>query len=365
MLSEIHNIDALVNNFLSNKKGESSILLLLLAEKSAIDFEALKIQLNAMDILFFGGIFPCVYGSSKVSENGVVHQWVEGSRPTIIENISGQRFSLDIKQFSSNAIVFIDGLTSGIDRFLSKFYNSFGTDLKMVGGGAGSISLESMPCIFDNTGLYADAAVVFLLKDGLEVGIRHGWKRAAGPFVATKTDKNVIQELNWRPALETYKEAISINYQTSFDGASFFDTAKKFPFAMVKEGAEDIVRDPITVDEAGHIVCVGTIPENSVLNIMTAEKKQLVYAAYEAASASIMHNKVAQHQFSLIIDCISRKLFLEDDFFEELKMIDKAFEAFGIEEDFIGAMTLGEIGAVGSGFPQFFNKTVVVGGIYD
>ena len=62
-----------------------------------------------------------------------------------------------------------------------------------------------------------------------------------------------------------------------------------------------------------------------------------------------------------MIDCISRVLFLGDDFSKELEAVQNEIKISGEEFVFSGALTLGEISSYGENRLEFFNKTIVMG----
>ena len=67
-------------------------------------------------------------------------------------------------------------------------------------------------------------------------------------------------------------------------------------------------------------------------------------------------------QLSIIIDCISRTLFLEEEFPKELAAITEAMpNSDGKETLPQGVLSLGEISSGGDGYLEFYNKTLVVG----
>ena len=127
---------------------------------------------------------------------------------------------------------------------------------------------------------------------------------------------------------------------------------------------ENIVRDPIAVNEQGELICVGEVPENTALDILKGEPSLLIAAA-ELAAADCGIPKDKKARFSLIVDCISRVLFLEDKFPEELSTVRKKIESIDPNCVVQGILTLGEISSYGDGFLEFFNKTIVAGVFYE
>ena len=72
-------------------------------------------------------------------------------------------------------------------------------------------------------------------------------------------------------------------------------------------------------------------------------------------------SKTDNPEKAIIIDCISRILFLEDEFQIELNEIIKVLRAKHNNISISGALTLGEISSYGKGYLEFYNKTCVVG----
>jgi len=64
---------------------------------------------------------------------------------------------------------------------------------------------------------------------------------------------------------------------------------------------------------------------------------------------------------AIIIDCISRMLFLDKDFDKELSIITSTLKTRYPDISIGGALTIGEISSYGEGFLEFYNKTIVVG----
>ena len=140
-----------------------------------------------------------------------------------------------------------------------------------------------------------------------------------------------------------------------FDDSNFFDIAKGYPFGINKIGSEKIVRDPISVSEDGALVCVGEVPEGSFVDILAGNTQSLVNAAGSAMQqGKASYAGESSCQAALFIDCISRVLYLEDNFKLELEAVH--------DDDLplIGALTLGEIANSGDDYLEFYNKTAVI-----
>ncbi|NJO69630.1 MAG: hypothetical protein HC830_10400 [Bacteroidetes bacterium] len=116
-----------------------------------------------------------------------------------------------------------------------------------------------------------------------------------------------------------------------------------------------IIRDPVAITEDNEIICVGEIQKGTFIDIMHGSNESLVEAAREAFNISKSEFGDRPRNFTLFIDCISRVLFLEDNFYKELEAV------YEPDIPLLGALTIGEIANNGKDFIEFYNKTSVVG----
>ncbi|OJJ16423.1 hypothetical protein BKI52_34620 [marine bacterium AO1-C] len=344
----------------------SKTWLFMFGEQDLPALEPLIETLRAHQVKFFGGVFPGIIDQEQKYESGLVLKALP--EETVLLTVNGLEqpdFEIEIlpqvtqNETPQSALVLLDGLTANVATFLRKLYGAYGDTINYMGGGAGSLSLQQQPCVFNQEGVFQDTALVAFIPAKSTLGIKHGWQKIVEPIMATGTDKNIITELNWDNAFDIYKEVVEVSSGQSFAQHDFFDLAKGYPFGINKEGVEVIVRDPIMVNENGALVCVGEVPQNTSLAILKGEKQSLIDAAGEAALACQQASTKKSNDY-LVFDCISRVLFLEDDFGAELQAVK---DGLGQPENLSGALTLGEISSYGEGYIEFFNKTIVVGAL--
>ncbi len=330
---------------------------LMVGEKAAIDIEELISYANTNNIRLAGGIFPGVLYQNKSSDEGVILRTQEASY-TMVRDIDNTDL-VQVPPLPSEAkcaTIFIDGLTSGIASFLEKLYDTYYDKIRFIGGGCGSLSLEQAPCVFSNDGFLENAALLIFDSRSLSLGVNHGWKKLAGPFVVSASNGNVVQELNWRPAFEVYQEVVKEHSGKEINSENFFETAKGYPFGIYREGTEDVVRDPIITDEVS-LTCVGEITPSAVVNILSGDNQLLVEGAKKASEEAI----TKPCDDVLVVDCISRVLYEGDNFKDELDSIQEIIHQHNPTFSLEGVLSLGEISSYGEGYLEFFNKTIVVG----
>ena len=374
MYLDSDSIAALLDSASSFEAEDGHVLFVCFHENLALGVPSFIELMNARGILIVGGIFPGLISNGSLKETGVLVQSLPlAEAPVLIENISTD-FELpeslgkntntsDLHDFT--AFVFVDGLSAGISRLTSLLQDRLGDKVNYIGGGAGSASLVQKPCLFTNEGFVADAALVFVSSLSSCLGVRHGWERIAGPFIATKTIGNTILELNWENAFDVYREHVEKASESEFDLDSFSSQAKSFPFGLYREGQEDIIRDPIKMNEDGHLICVGEVDENSILYLMHGDEETLLRSA-ELATRDCCRQIQQDKGFKLgfIAECISRAQFLEEAFEKELEIITSSFKSYD-ELKTVGILTLGEISTYGRGYLEFLNKTLVTSILYE
>ena len=340
-----------INNKYIDKNKE---YLLLIAENTEFSFDILK----KSGLKFFGAIVPQIVNDDINLDIGLlVIELDKNSKPLLIKDI--KNFNLeknDLKEMSSITLI-LDGLSSHITPFLESFFQSLPTNVEIIGGGAGKLTLEQEPVIFSNTGIYQDAALIIAMNSKLSIGIENAWEYLAGPFIVTSAEKNILKSLNFTNSFETYKQIVEKDSGKKFSNANFFDLAKSYPLGIVKFDNEIVVRDPIKKDAKGNLVLVGDIEQNSTVNILKGNKKSLITSSGKAIEKALANKKGEDISNVILFDCISRSIFLDDEFKVELKEIKKHIP----NKKLFGALTLGEIANNGNEYINFYNKTCVVG----
>ena len=370
----IENFEFLLDKMSRNHKTEG--LLILGCDENGFTPDAIDGLLKKVTVPLIGGIFPGIIHDSEHLTRGTIIAGLS-TAPVVhlIPNISDTALDFDevvetlmsetgndINRLAKNArtmFVFVDGYSQRISSLIEVLYNIFGLSINYIGGGAGSINpsaldMSNTPCLFTNNGLKKDSALLALSDIESGIGAGHGWHKLSGPYKVTETNGNVIKSLDWRPAFEVYKEIIEKHSGVTITDENFFDVAKSFPFGINRMGSEIIVRDPFTVD--GEFLIVATeIPQESFVDILTGNPDSIVNAAKESYGMALETFQGGQERTILLIDCISRALFLGNDFAREIEAVRQE------NAPLIGCLSLGEIANGGESYMELYNKTCIVG----
>ena len=359
----VHKFEELLADLES--RDEVTAIMVLACDEN--DFQKSKLDpiLTKCTTPVFGGIFPQIIYQAEAFLKGtlVIGLTVPVHLSTIpflsspdvdYEMLLEENIPMDIS--AKTMFVFVDGFGKRISSLIDGLFNVFGLETNYIGGGAGSLSFNQKPILFSNDGLLQDAAILALTQHESGIGVSHGWNTIGGPFRVSKSEHNKIISLDWKPAFDVYREIVEKHSGEKFTSDNFFDIAKAYPFGLAKLEGEKIVRDPISVSEDGSLTCVGEVPQDIFVHILNGDTESLVTAAGDALGYSLENRgDRGENDFVFVIDCVSRVLFLQDDFKLELKALSTT------QLPLIGALTLGEIANNGQAYLEFYNKTSVVG----
>ena len=340
-------------------------LLVLAADANDFTPESLNPLLNSVRLPVFGGVFPAIiHQGHHYTRGSVVVGLPVEPQLTTIQNLSRATPTTledalaaigDSASAHGTAFCWADGFSQQLTPLLHAFHNLVGLKYNVIGGGAGSLDLLLKPCVISNAGLLADAAVMAIVDLPSGVAARHGWVKLSGPYHVTQSSGNVIHTLNWRPALQVYKAAVSTVYAKEWNDERFYEVSQNFPFGIQRYGVERVVRDPVRV-EGESLVCIGDVPQGALVDILTATNASLLVAADEALlEAESQLRRFGRAHTVFVIDCVSRMIFLQERFQRELVNLYLPGTAT------VGALSLGEFACNGRDYPAFLNKTTVVG----
>jgi hypothetical protein len=345
------------------QRPDVTALLVLAADANAWTPQEIDPCLRACTKPVFGGIFPqLLYAGERLLQGTLLVGMTSKCHLAVIDDLSNPEADFDTSMLSAfpdaptdgTMFVVVDGLARRISALIDALFNNFGLSLNYVGGGGGSLSLVQKPCVITPEGLRQDVALLAWLDLPSGVGVAHGWQPVSPAFRVTESEANVIISLDWRPAFEVYREIVEPHAGKAFGPDNFFDLAKAYPFGIAKLGGEVVVRDPLMA-EGEKLICVGEVATGSFVHVLHGNRDTLIAAAGEArqeAEKVFPDGKTAQ--LEIFVDCISRVLFLEDEFASELEIARVA------DLPLVGMLSLGEIANSGDDYLEFYNKTSVV-----
>jgi hypothetical protein len=261
------------------------------------------------------------------------------------------------------AMMFPDGLRGNGADVVRGMQEGIGAELPIVGGAAGDDFLFKTTYQFYNDQVLTDAVPGVLFRGTMKigVGVRHGWKPLGIPRVITKSKDNIVYEIDGQPAVTLYQEYFGKSAE-DLKKEPLAQMAITYPMGMyVPDQEEYLIRDPITVNEDGSIVCAAEMKEGSQVRLMMGSTNSAISAAQSAAEQAVKGLGGAVPKGAVIFNCIARDKMLGNRAPEEIKTIS---DALGKQVPIAGFYTYGEQAPVdgkGSSFScHFHNETVVI-----
>lgn len=340
-----------------------TLWLLLVADRHGHDVESLIERCRARDLKICGGVFPGLIRGAERLDHGIIALALPpGSVAAVARaEAAGPAWIVpppecDRTAAPGGSYVLVDCLAPGISRLLDDLYDRYGTSLRHAGAGCGYHDLRNAPTVFWNGGWIPQGALITVFPGKSTVAVRHGWTRVGKPFIASRTRGNRIDELDWEPAGVQYLRAVTEQDPALAGRPVFPDINSSFPLALGKEGAEDVIRDPIAVNDDGSLTTLSEVPENCVLYLAHGDGDTLVAAAKEAVDAC---SSVTGIERCFVSDCFSRAIAHGESFGRELAAVCDALARY---TDVVpeGVLALGEVAASGRHSLEFYNKTFVV-----
>ena len=258
--------------------------LLLVADRHAAALDALLVACRGAGLTVCGGLFPGLIHGKRALDSGLIALPLPPGSATAKAVLApdGPRWTTDVPEGQAPqpcSIILFDNQAPHVDRLLEDIYDRYGNRMHHIGAGAGYHDLRAEPAIFDSDGLLADAALMIALPLPVTLGVRHGWRRIAGPFVASRTCGNRIGELNWEPAGPFFRQQVAAQAPDLADQPLFPDINAKYPLGVAKEGSEDIIRDPIRITDDGEVVVLSDVAENALMYLASGDRDSLLEAA--------------------------------------------------------------------------------------
>jgi hypothetical protein len=253
-------------------------------------------------------------------------------------------------------LLLFDALVPKIGSLLDEIYLRLANRVHYFGASAGSESFKPVPCLFDAERVVSNAVLVVLLKRHRGAVLEHGYTAPAKMITATSADGNRVVEIDWRPAIEVYRELVREHYGVEIDRENFYQYAVHFPFAIVRANGMILVRIPVALEADGSFFCVDEVPAHSLLTLMPEPEVDSARTIEALADGLRAHGDTIAGSELMLFYCAGRRLQLGLDAAAELRDFQRQTGARRV----VGVLTLGEIGCPAEGsYPLLHNATLV------
>ncbi len=291
-----------------------------------------------------------------VSEEGLVLTGLRFAHPRLRQAVTdlqgmadsrsaGQRLGAQLRleldgQALRHVLLFGQGVHINGSSLIEGLQAEVGAQVQVSGGLAGDGGAFKRTLTLSNQAV-SDRQLVALGFYGTDALVRHGSFHGWQPFgparKVTRSQGNVLYELDGESALAIYKRYLG-DYAQGLPA-----TGLLFPFEMLgaNQQALGLIRTILGVDEAaGSLVLAGDIEQDGYLRLMHASTDSLVDGAEAAANALFDSGPVAGDQLALLVSCVGRKLVMGARVDEE---VEAAADVLGSHACVTGFYSYGEI----------------------
>ena len=254
------------------------------------------------------------------------------------------------KEFSNVALITI---TSGLN-FDNDAYTQGLTENGIeyaFGGSAGDDLILKDTFVFSKDNFSNHGVVSLALNlDKIEIaGARaFGWEGIGRERIISKAYKNIVYEIDGKPAINFYKKYLNI---TNNDMPQ---VGIEYPLEVTMRSGLVCYRAVLEINEDdGSLIFAGHVEEKSKVRLASAKGREIIHYVEDSIS-DLMKNQIDfEPEIALVFPCCSRKQVLGDLAIKEIEATYK-----NINVPLIGFYAYGEIGAFPNGY-AFQNETFV------
>jgi hypothetical protein len=221
----------------------------------------------------------------------------------------------------SHVMVFSDGLivngTALVEGLASVLPSTVSITGGLVGDGA---DFKHTVAGLDEAPKEKNIVLIGFYGTSLNIGYGSlgGWDTFGPDRTITRSEGNVLYELDDLPALDIYKEYLG-ELASELPGSGLL-----FPMRLqleTKMGEAEVVRTLLAVDETQKsMTFAGDMPEGVVATLMKANFERLIDGAFGAAKMSTEINTEGP-DLAILISCVGRKLVLKSRIEEETEAV--------------------------------------------
>ena len=238
-----------------------------------------------------------------------------------------------------HVLVLSDGLHVNGSELVRGLASSLPGQVSITGGLSGDGDRFQETFVIGKSGAFSNAiGVVGLYGDHLQVGYASlgGWDSFGPERLITRSDGNVLFELDGKSALELYKQYLGEHA----DGLPA--TGLLFPLSIrMTEADTPVVRTILGVDDNDKsMTFAGDVPVGAYARLMKANFDRLIDGAYDAAQTSRGTLPESSPDIAILVSCVGRKMVLKQRIEEEIEAVR---EVLGEGTVLTGFYSYGEI----------------------
>jgi hypothetical protein len=279
---------------------------------------------------------------------------------------AGMSLAEQLRPFNFNYLqIFSDGLCGNATHIIDGILNVAGPQIQIAGGTAGDGGRFQRTYQYFGGQVLTDSIVAVAWVGDFQIGtgMACGWTPVGIAKRVTRSEDNIVYELDGQPALHVYEKflgkhavqlpAVGVEYPLGLLG----------PHGDVAKDGYFICRATMGVDrQKGAIVFAGDVPEGALVKITMGSESDIIEAAELAVREGLKGLREKDPAIKpiaiFLFSCMARKIVLGSKITKEIQEVKRlAGEAVPI----IGFYTYGEYSPIGKGKrSHFHNETITL-----
>ena len=269
---------------------------------------------------------------------------------------------------TDNKLLFLfpDGFTMYAHALYKGIEKQLDYPLDFVGGTAGNNYNNETTYQFCNNSVLEDAVSGVLLTGQFkhEICVSHGSRALGNLKTVTRSQDNIIYEIDNKPALEHLREMFGEEqfdrFTNDLSAIGLNLIGLGIPFEGKNYSGDILIRAILKIDREEQSLIVGTeVPVGSVFRMTRRDKKQVLEATCNMVGDVLDRLQFPDNAVYFYFNCVGRGEHL---FGEPEPDVNAALETLDPDRDLIGFFTFGEIAPIANQ-QQFHNYTGVFVGI--
>ncbi|AEW86491.1 histidine kinase [Flavobacterium columnare] len=258
-------------------------------------------------------------------------------------SLLGEKLSRDIpKEGLKHLIVISEGSFVNGSSLIAGIESVMFNNVPISGGICGDDDkFEKTLASYKENPKAGEVILIGLYGETLEISVAShgGWLTFGPERLITKSEANILYEIDDKPALELYRKYLGEKANELPKAALLYPLHVK-----AENKVRAVVRTVLSIDENNNsMTLAGDVPINSKVQLMMASVDGLTEGALKAAQEA-MQNRINKPEFALLVSCIGRKLIMDQRVEEEIEEVKKTI---GNQAIISGFYSYGEIAPFG------------------
>ncbi|MBP7216537.1 MAG: FIST C-terminal domain-containing protein [Candidatus Omnitrophica bacterium] len=259
-------------------------------------------------------------------------------------------------------LLFTDGTMHDNSQLIAGLQERLGRSFPLIGASASDDLLYQRTYLYANQEVFNQGLVSILWggKISFGLGVKHGWKPLGKPRHITRSDSNIVYEIDGAPAADIYTEYLDKSIEQVKKDLRYISVF--YPIGMPIPGEQEyLLRNILAIQEDGSLVCQGNVTQGSTIRLMIGTKESCLTAVHEALDTALNHLPAQETKLALLFDSASRYQLLGRQASKELRIV---LDRLGKHTVIAGIYSFGEQAPLQSidqrGRANFHNQTFTI-----